>query len=130
MFDFQQKRKLRIILESRFTWAVLLVLAGFMAMSAFGRYQIAHEASLKREETEKEKIRLEGRKKDLTEEVKYLSNDRGIEAEMRRQFDVVKEGEQIVVIVEDDSKKTGDTGSSENATTSVNEEKTPWYRFW
>lgn len=128
MFDFRQKRKIRTILESRIVWAILLILAGFMALSTYGHYQIAEEATEKRIEAEQEKMSLEKRKEDLTEEVKYLSDERGIEAEMRRQFDVAKEGEQIVIIVEDEEKATV---STETATaTSDKTEVKPWYSFW
>ncbi len=126
MFDFQQKRKLRVVLESRITWVVLLILTGFMTMSAFGRYQIARDMADRRSEVELEKVKLEARKTDLEEEVKYLSNDRGIEAEMRRQFDVAKDGEQIVVIVEDEPSATNTTDLAATSTAEVR----PWYRFW
>lgn len=128
MFDFRQKRKLRVILESRITWTILLTLVGLLALSTYGRYQIAKEATEKRMEAEQEKASLEKRKTELTEEVKYLSNERGIEAEMRRQFDVAKEGEQIVIIVEDEEETTSSTETA-TATSDTNEAK-PWYSFW
>lgn len=127
MFDFQQKRKFRAVFESRITWTILLVLTGLMTMSAYSRYQIARDTADKRAEAEAEKARLETRKTDLEEEVKYLSNDRGIEAEMRRQFDVAKDGEQIIVIVEDEA---AEASLTEPIATSTAEEVRPWYRFW
>jgi cell division protein FtsB len=125
MFNFQQKRKLKVALESRVTWTILLILAGLMLMSAYDRYLIARDMAERRLEAEQEVAALESRKLELEAEVEYLSHDRGIEAEMRRQFDVAKAGEQVVIIVEDE------------ATTTVVEEMSPlppeerpWYRFW
>ena len=43
------------------------------------------------------------RKEALETEVQYLQDDRGIEAEMRRQFDVALPGEEVVVILENEA---------------------------
>jgi cell division protein FtsB len=125
MFDFHQKRKLRAILESRITWVVLLILTALMSVSAYDRYRIARDMAERRDVVERELDALYERKAELEKDVQYLNGERGIEAEMRRQFDVAKEGEQIVIIVEDDEKAE----PTEIATTSPKEER-PWYRFW
>jgi cell division protein FtsB len=123
MFDFQQKRKIRAMAESRVVWVVLLVLATFVSVSTFERYTIARDMAEDRDEAEAELQALKVRHDELEAEVKYLSNERGIEAEMRRQFDVARDGEKVVVIVED---KVLEATSS--ATTTL--PKRPWYRFW
>ncbi len=124
MFDFHQKRRLRAAFESRITWTILLVLATLMLVSTYNRYQIARDMAERRLEVESEMTRLLERKAELEADVEYLSNERGIEAEMRRQFDVAREGEQVVIIVEDES-----TVQPLEAATSTPEER-PWYRFW
>ena len=58
-------------------------------------------------------------------EVEYLSSERGVEAEMRRQFDIVREGEQVVIILDDDKSTTTPT-----TTLPAEEESRPWYKFW
>jgi cell division protein FtsB len=126
MFDFQQKRKLRSAFESPITWGMLLVLCILMAMSAYDRYQIAKDMAERRAEVERELAALEERKVELESEVEYLKGERGIEAEMRRQFDVAKEGEQVVIIVEDETAEP-----PAMATTTIPEPPSrPWYRFW
>ncbi len=126
MFDFQQKRRLRTILESRVTWALLLVLIAFMLVSAYERYTIAREMSERRATAEAEIEQLRLREMEITNRVDYLSTERGQEAEMRRQFDVGLPGEQVVIILdENDSAPTVETPP---ATTTV--ESRPWYRFW
>jgi cell division protein FtsB len=125
MFDFQQKRKLRAVLESRVTWSILLVLAGFMIVSAYGRYQIAKDMEGRRLTVEAERAELLNRKTELEKDVKYLEDERGIEAEMRRQFDVAKSGEQVVIIVEDEVVESTITELS-----TTTESDKPWYRFW
>ena len=123
MFDFQQKRKMRVMAESRVVWVVLLILAAFISISAFERYTIAKDMAEDRAEAEAELEALNKRHSDLEAEVKYLSNERGIEAEMRRQFDVARDGEKVVVIVEAKLENVAPVAT----TTAV---KRPWYRFW
>ncbi len=124
MFDFQQKRKLRSILESRITWVILLVLLASVIVSAYDRYRIARDMAGRRSEAEAELAELKARKNDLEKEVEYLSNERGIEAEVRRQFDVAREGEQVVIILGGEDEAT----STSEATTTP--KVRPWYRFW
>ena len=101
MLDFYQKRKLRTILNSRITQGVLVVLAGMMLWNAFERYTIADMMSDRREQVEIEAGALQTQKDALEAQVQYLRDDRGIEAEMRRQFDIALPGEEVVVILED-----------------------------
>ena len=124
MFDFYQKRKLKTILTSRYTQAVLLILFLLAAWSAFTRYQIANEMEGRRVLMENERASLEVQRDVLQGKVDYLSDERGIEAEMRRQFDVAKDGEKVVVIVEPEVKQEVQPLS---ATTT---EKKHWYQFW
>jgi hypothetical protein len=67
---------------------------------------------------------LKERQETLGAEVKYLSSERGKEAEMRREFDIAREGEQVVIILDDEvatTVKPMSTSTSENR---------PWYKFW
>jgi MinD-like ATPase involved in chromosome partitioning or flagellar assembly len=54
-----------------------------------------------------------------------LSDDRGIEAEMRRQFDVALQGEQVVVIVEPEQTEINNASSTYEIV-----EEPAWYEFW
>ena len=124
MFDFYQKRKLRSLVNSRYTQGVLLLLVLLIGWSAFVRYQIAVEMSDRRELAAQEAVLLRSQKDSLREQVEYLSNERGIEAEMRRQFDVALEGEQVVVIVEPEA------GLDIQPLATSTPEETAWYQFW
>lgn len=124
MFDFYQKRKLKTVLTSRYTQGAILVFALTVAWSAFTRFQIASEMAERREYMENERIELQERKDTLEEKVDYLSDERGIEAEMRRQFDIAKDGEQVVIIVEPEEKI--EVLPLSTTTTS----KPAWYQFW
>ena len=124
MFDFHQKRKLRTIIGSRITQGILLFLAFMVMWSAYDRYLIARDMADKRAAVESEIADLEARQATMEEEVKYLSNERGIEAEMRRQFDIAKDGEQVVIILDDEVEE-----SEQEPATSTTQTRA-WYKFW
>lgn len=128
MIDFYQKRKLRAVINSPYTQGVILFVALWVGWSAYVRYDIAMEMVERREVAEQEAAALEARKEALEEQVQYLSSDRGIEAEMRRQFDVALPGEQVVVIVEEEN--DGPIVQPLGGTTTSSESETKWYEFW
>ncbi len=99
----------------------LVLMIGF---SAFTRYEIAMEMQERRKVEEAEVAKLRDKKATLEEQVRYLSDERGIEAEMRRQFDVALPNEQVVVIVEPEH-ETNASGTSYKKV-----EEHPWYEFW
>ena len=96
-----------------------------MCWSAYTRYEKSQLVAGRRQEIESNVIRLKEQKISLEKEVNYLSDDRGIEAEMRRQFDVALAGEKVVVIVDPETSAT-----SSSSTTKKVEENHPWYMFW
>ncbi len=124
MFDFHQKRKMRTIFNSRVTQVILVVLSLMVLWSAYDRYLVAKEMSEKRYALEKEMSDLNERQETLGAEVKYLSSERGIEAEMRREFDIAREGEQVVIILDDEVATTVKPMSTSTS------ETRPWYKFW
>ncbi|MEN9920180.1 MAG: hypothetical protein RL538_73 [Candidatus Parcubacteria bacterium] len=126
MFDFYQRRKLKTFFTSPLTRGILALLVILMGWSAFTRFQIAEDMAGRRGEAVREVEKLKEQKSALEKQVQYLSDDRGIEAEMRRQFDVALTNEQVVVIVEPEK------GSETNvATSTYQEESEPaWYEFW
>lgn len=124
MFDFYQKRKIKNLLSSRYVQGLVLAVTLLVLWNAFERYQIASEMYDRRIQMEQEASALKNRKEALQVQVDYLSDERGIEAEMRRQFDVAKEGEKVVVIVDEQS----EANNIEPIPTST--PKRSWYEFW
>ncbi len=101
MFDFYEKRKLRNLLFTRVTAGILLVAAGLLFWSAYGRFTAEQETREKRAESFTELNRLKERAAALESKVERMESERGMEEEIREQFDVAKEGEQVVVIVDE-----------------------------
>lgn len=71
-------------------------------------------------------LQKEGQRKEALEDrVSYLNNDQGMEAEIRRHFDVALPGEQVVVIV-------GEEEATTALSKKVDEDKEDgfWSRWW
>jgi len=102
MFDFHEKRKLRRIVYSWPLIAFVFFLALIVGKSAYGRFLVEREMAARLVEHTQELSALEERAQGLHEKVLHLQDERGIEEELRSRFDVVKKGEQVAVIVDDE----------------------------
>lgn len=131
MFDFHEKRKIRRVVYSRFFIVGIFLITALIMMSVYERFTIEREMALKLSDRMQELETLQTRAATLEARVKHLRNERGIEEELRNRFDVVKEGEQVVVII-DDKVKTGDQSASSSATSKQVPQKTFFEKllFW
>jgi cell division protein FtsB len=125
MLEFYQKRSLRTVLHSPLALAIAVVICLGLVRIVYDRYSIEQEMIGKRVEAETKLHELETRKADLEKKVQYLSNDRGIEAEMRRNFDVARPGEQVVIIIDKEATSTVDPLPKMPV-----EAPSAWYEFW
>lgn len=100
MFDFYEKRKIRSLLYSKITIGIILVFAILVFISVYERYQVERLMAERRTTTELELKALETRATSLEEKVDHLENQRGLEEEIRTRFDVAREGEQVVIILD------------------------------
>lgn len=124
MLDFKRKRRIRNIIFSYATIAVLLLLIVLMGRSVWERFTVEREMAARRHDAEQELQALKQRAAALESQVEYLEDERGVEAEIRNRFDVVKEGEQVVIILDD-------TEDEEFVETEIDIKKdVPWYKFW
>lgn len=108
MLEFSQRRRLRRMLYSKPVAIALLLLVGFLSYTTYGMYQTSHEAYLRKQTAAAKLADLEERQDFLTGEIARLKTDRGVEAEVRQKFDVAKEGEKVIVIVEEKATSTDD----------------------
>ena len=122
----RQRRGWRWLLHSPITVVVLLLIVGLLSVSVYHRLVIERKAAAERREVESERAALVERRDELATEVEYLQDPAGAEREIRQYFDVAKDGEQVVVLVEDE-RPTGDTTAP--ATTTDPEPTTSWWRW-
>jgi cell division protein FtsB len=112
MREFQERRKLRKIIFSRFAFVLLAVILVFLAYSTIKIYLRSRQAKGVNEMVKKEVEDLRNRKSELEASVKRLETETGIEEEIRSKFPVQKPGEKTVMIVEGESKGDNLTANS------------------
>ncbi len=98
--EFYEKRKLRRIVYSKPAVALagtIFVLLVFPTWNAYSKMRISAE---KKEEVAREVAALKERMERLESEIQRLATPEGIEEELRKKFDVGKEGEEIYVLIE------------------------------
>lgn len=108
-----------------YSWPTVVMMsfiAVLMGMSVWERYMTAHIMKERRITAESEVEALRTKKTHLEEQVEYLEGERGIEEELRRNFDVAKPGEEVIVL----------TGTPDTMVENVEESTTssPWWQFW
>lgn len=121
MIPFQERKKLRKILYAKATLGVLFVLSVIVARGAWQVYQKAAIARAERVEAESSLGELVSRTKGLEESIDRLKSERGVEEEIRQKFTVARSGEEVVIVVDETSKKSKN-GASDDTIAS-------WVRF-
>ncbi|MCF7815989.1 MAG: septum formation initiator family protein [Candidatus Pacebacteria bacterium] len=107
MFDFHEKRKIRSFLYSKTFVLIIFLVSILLSISAYNRFSVAQEMKMKLETKRTELSELKQRANMLESKVNYLDNDRGVEEELRNRFDVAREGEQVIILLDpkDEKKK-------------------------
>lgn len=100
MFDFYEKRKIKQWIYSWPFLVLLVVISVFLAHGVWGVYQQELQTRINKNQRLTHLKELEVRKSALQDEINRLSTERGIEEEIRQKFEVAKEGESVIVIVE------------------------------
>src|SRR3989344_5532571 len=101
MKSFQHKRGWKDILQSRPILVLLGILVLIFAWSVFGfmgKMKITRE---NRKIAEEKLIELEKQKEKLLFDIAKLKTDEGVEESIRAKFGLVKEGEGVIVIIDD-----------------------------
>ena len=119
---FGKQNSYKTYLYSRPIIVVLFVIVVFISMSVHERFGVERDMSDRRAVSEVELERLQERKIQLEDRVEYLEGERGIEEEIRKNFDVAREGEQVIILT--GQEEMTDTIQEEVAVTY------PWYQFW
>lgn len=101
MREFQQRRRIKKSLHSRYAILFLAVITFFLIQGVWGVY-IKHEKSKVFVEKARADLEtLENREKSLVKSISALNTEEGKEREFRDRFGVIKEGENMVILVSD-----------------------------
>ncbi len=101
MKEFQERNKQKK--RSKLVLLFMLVLVVFLARGSMSTYFKERDSRIEVDRVMREKAELEKRYLVMSEQSEALKSDIGIESEIRSKFDVVKEGEGVIVIVEKDT---------------------------
>lgn len=135
MFDFHEKRKMRTVLYSRPVVFVIMLVTVLLSFSAYNRYSVAKDMEQKLDAKKQELRELEERARHIESKVEYLADERGVEEELRNRFDAIREGEQVVILLDDtgDGKKEiEEIGPTEAVDTEESFLRSLWgvFKFW
>mgnify|MGYP001558245715 CR=1 FL=1 len=113
MINFQQKRRLRNILHSRPVLVFLGILIIIFAWSVFDFMEKMRVTIENRKIVENKVLELEKKKEKLSSDINKLNTQGGVEESIRLKFGLAKEGEDVIVIVEDKNKPDAEVTSPE-----------------
>ena len=101
MREFQERRVVYRLMHSRVVLFLLILAIVFLLKTVFGIYLKFKDSRVHRYAAQNELTELKRRADSLSKEVKRLGTEKGIEEEIRRQFSMVKDGEGVAIIVDD-----------------------------
>jgi cell division protein FtsB len=102
MRQFEKRRKIRQFIYSKL---VILVLIFFIVLIAKGTWGVYQKSKISLERRDLAMIELQEvneRKSDLEQDIARLESRVGIEEELRTRYSLSKDGEQVVIIIDED----------------------------
>lgn len=105
MRDFKRKKGMRRFMESKFALFLLGGIILLFAWNVVGFIGKMMETSKNKNIAEKKVAELKQMKQELSENITSLNTEKGQEESIRDKFGFAKEGEEVVVIVEEKNEK-------------------------
>ena len=106
MLEFKKKRKISQKLYSGITITVLVFVVVFLAHASWGVFQKQKESEGDAKIVLERLNDLQKKEKILKSQIEWLNTKTGTEEIIRQKFNVAKDGEKIVVIIDSDNKET------------------------
>ena len=121
----KQPHPLARILRSHITQVILVIMIVLAGNQVWQQYATTKEVTAQRIALEEDHEQLIQQREILRQRVDQMLDDFGIEAEIRRNFDVAQEGERVVIIIDDHSPKPPTTPPEIES-----QHSQPWWQFW
>jgi len=103
MREFQKKQNIKRALYSKPVLVLMGIVFLFLVYVTWNMYTKAMVPQANRISAEEELAELQAREVELMARIEMLGTEEGIELEVRDKFGLVRDGEEVVVIVEDTS---------------------------
>lgn len=120
MVKLSRKSRFKQLLYSPLSIGLLLIPIVLLGNAAWNARQTALNTEANLAAVSSELTDLQVREEALTTELDRLDTERGMEEEIRRKFELGKEGEELVIIVEDKNKTEPEPQP----------EQKPWWKWW
>ena len=120
MLEYQSKQKWKKKLYSRPVFFLLILLTIVTLRGAWNLYAKQSESEKNLIEVRRQVEELRNREAELVDGIRRLETPDGVEEEIRKKFSVVREGERMVVLVDEEA----------SATPVVEKEKGFFRRMW
>lgn len=101
MREFQDRRRVKKFLHSRYVLVFLFVIVLLLGRGVWGIYVKYQKSEVFVEKARNDLTTLQNREKTLTKSITDLTTEEGREKELRDRFGVVREGEKMIILVED-----------------------------
>ena len=102
MREYQQKHMFRTLVYSRVTLVILFLLIVLLLRSIMELNTKRADVAKLRDDSQKERDGLQQKVEKARKETELIGTQRGIEAYVRTTYPVVKQGEGVIVIYDDD----------------------------
>jgi cell division protein FtsB len=102
MREFQDRRRTKKLLHSRYAIAILVILIVLVARGVWGIYLKYEKSQAYVEKARADLTTLQNREKTLEKSINALNTEEGKEKELRDRFGLIKEGERMVILVDSD----------------------------
>lgn len=102
MREYQQKYITRTLLYSKTTMVILFLLIILLMRSIMELNEKRIDINKERDETKKERLELEAKVEAIRKKNEFIKTERGFEEYVRTTYPVVKEGEGVIVIYDDE----------------------------
>lgn len=101
MRNFQKKKGLKEIMRTKPALVFLAIVVVVFAWSAIGLVGKAMETARNKNIALNKITELQHQKEKLTSDIEKLNTDRGIEESIREKFGWAKEGEKMIMVIDD-----------------------------
>lgn len=100
MRTFEKREDPIRLMRRRLVMLVLLALVFVGIRGVWGVYQKEKDSRALRTEAESQLLELKAREADLRRDMAALKSERGVEEVLREEYELAKQGEGVIVIVE------------------------------
>ncbi len=113
MKSFQDRQRSRDIFNSPAVAVFLLIVVVFLVRSDYDVYKKNQIAEINRSESDRRLSLLKEQNDRLVASLAKIKTDRGVEEELRNKFQIMKPGEEVLVVVDQPAAGAANGGGNE-----------------